>query len=136
MMQITKMIVAFLVVISAPLLSAVILYIPPERITKNVATLISSLVWPYLSLLVITMLWTHIDKILFFVTDAFRSGSITAIKLSSFFELNLKDVEKIPTPDKAEDTSLDNIALLHTSFITSKRPEGYDLSTTFYQFEV
>jgi hypothetical protein len=134
-MSLTKRIVTGIAIISVPLISAIILYIPPERLTENAASLISALVWPYLTLILITLFWTQLDKLFFFVLENFRKRSISEVIFGNIFGIKL-EVEKIPAPKNIENTTLSNIALLHTSFLTSKRPIGYDEATTFYQFEV
>ncbi|XUW93324.1 hypothetical protein OH764_34940 (plasmid) [Burkholderia sp. M6-3] len=128
---------AAIVVFCGIALACALFIVPPDRMTGPVVQVITSLVWPVIVLVVIVLYQPHVEKILLEIAERIKGGS--GVKFGRFMEIESlpEQAQRIPAPQKEENVTVANIALLHTSFISEKGTLQYGGDgTTYYQFEV
>lgn len=111
--------------------------VPPDRITAPVATVISSLVWPFLILAASLLFQRQAAVLLAEVSDRILNGA--GFKIANVIEIGARTVEEkaaaIPAPPQGDAVTLANVALLHTSFPPKKPPKFAD-GRSYLQIEV
>ncbi|MFJ3117572.1 MULTISPECIES: pYEATS domain-containing protein [unclassified Pseudomonas] len=111
--------------------------VPPERMTVPVVSIITSLIWPIIVLVILVLFQPYVERLFLEITERIKGGS--GLKIGSFLEIQSlpEQARKIPVPSEEQNVTLENIALLHTSFFseTGTRLYGGD-GRAYYQFEV
>lgn len=115
----------------------VLLLIPPDRITAPVASILSSVIWPFLILAACLLFRDQAVTLFTNVSDRVRRGD--PFKIPNVIEFGTRSVEEkaatIPEPPQGDAVTLANVALLHTSFLPKKQPP-FAGGRTYLQIEV
>lgn len=124
-----------LALFGAVCIAAAILLIPKERLTESAVKLLTALLWPYVVLVALILFRRQSASIISVLIEILKSGR--GIKLP-FVELTaLEDqAQRIPQPSNDGAITLENIALLHTSFFSAEATNRFNDGHAYYQFEV
>ncbi|WP_191626399.1 hypothetical protein [Pseudomonas fluorescens] len=88
--------------------------------TKPIVQVITSLIWPIIVLMVIVLYQPHVERLFLEIAEQIKGGS--GLKIGNIVEIqSLPDqVRRISTPGEKQNITLEDIALLHTSFFSEK----------------
>jgi hypothetical protein len=135
----------YLIVLFALIVGFVLVYavfiVPSDRITLPVVTLLTALIWPYLLLLIIVLFRLQVEDLLSVISDRIKAGAdfivgpISVLRIGGPRETKAL-AERIPTPINMQQVTLENIALLHTSFFSENKTREFNDGLKYYQFEV
>jgi hypothetical protein len=118
-------------------LACALFLVPPDRMTGPIVQVITSLIWPIVVLVVIVLYQPHVERLFLEIAERIKGGS--GVKIGNFVEIESlpEQARRIPAPSEEENITIENIALLHTSFLSEKgtRLYGGD-GRAYYQFEV
>lgn len=99
--------------------------------------IITSLVWPIIVLVVTVLYQPHVETLLLEIAKRIKGGS--GFKIGNIVEIQSlpEQARRIPAPSEEQNITLENIALLHSSFFSElgTRLYGGD-GRAYYQFEV
>jgi hypothetical protein len=125
----------FSVIFFGVLISFLIFFIPSERITAPIVDLFSALIWPYTLLLLVVIFRHQAQDFIVIVLSRIKSGSSIE---TPFLKLGgiPYEAERIPIPSDLDEVTLENIALLHTSFLSTRVTARFNNGKVYYQFEV
>ncbi|ALG10429.1 pYEATS domain-containing protein [Kibdelosporangium phytohabitans] len=122
------------ILIAGLLASVAVLIVPADRVTMLV-NLITGLAWPLALLIMALVFWPQLQDIATVIVTRVHGGA--AFQLGGFSVGSLPEqAARIPSPGVTGPVSLENIALLHTSFIRPDKTREFDDGRTYYQFEV
>ncbi|RKT10553.1 hypothetical protein B0G69_7981 [Paraburkholderia sp. RAU2J] len=116
-----------------------LLLVPPSRMTGVIGQVVTGLIWPIFLLVVIVLYQPHVERLFHEVAERIKQGS--GISVGNWVTLEKTNIpaaaQRIPAPTEEQSVTLENIALLHTSFFSEKgtRKHGQD-GRLYYQFEV
>jgi len=123
-----------LAILGALILTAVVLLIPKERLTDAAVALLTALLWPYVILVAIILFRSQFVSFISALIISIQSGR--GFKFAGFELTALTDqAKRIPKP-LGDEITLENIALLHTSFLSAEGTNRFNDGHTYYQFEV
>jgi hypothetical protein len=109
-----------------------ILYLSSWKITEPVSDLLASIIWPA-AVIVVMVLYRHeLAQTLLVLIGRIQRGH--GFKFGMFEIHGVSD--SIPVPSSPDETTLMNIALLHTSFLSERGTAKIGDGKTYYQFEL
>jgi pYEATS domain-containing protein involved in immunity len=97
--------------------------------------LLIGLAWPLVLLVAVFVFWPQIQALVSEMVTRTQRGASFQVGILSVSSLP-EQAARIPSPGAAEPVSLENIALLHTSFLRPDKTREFDDGRTYYQFEV
>jgi hypothetical protein len=121
-----------LFIICGVLLASMVLLIPASRLTEPAVKLMTGLVWPYIFLSTIVLFRPQVKAFISEIIVRIQSGA--GFKFASF-EITAV-TQRIPEPGVANPVTLENIALLHTSFFSPEGTRRFNDGQSYYQIEV
>jgi hypothetical protein len=122
---------------TAVLLAAIVitLFIAPLGRVTQLVGLVTGIIWPVAIIIGLILFWPQIASLMAEVGNRVTRGSSFGLGPLTIGELPAQ-AARIPSPARGESVTLENVALLHTSFLrpdkTSEKADG----RLYYQIEV
>lgn len=104
----------------------------PQGLT-NPSSLLGTLVW--VALIIVAILYFEAPITGLLASLIRKIDSAERIRFSKWLDIRV-DVKRIPVPRETQTVTLDNVALLHTSFLRQDKTIEYNDGMTYYQIEV
>lgn len=117
------------------LLAAAATFVAPVARAEIFVNLLTGLAWPFVLLAAVVVFWPQIQALVSVMVARTQQGASFQLGFVSVSSLP-EQAERIPSPSAGQPVSLENIALLHTSFIRPDKTRKFDDGRTYYQFEV
>lgn len=127
-------VVVVIVVIVGLALVLAVFFGPRDRV-GSLVSLATGLAWPLVLVLGLVVFWPQIQALVAEVVTRTQKGSSLQLAFLSLGELP-EQAERIPGPAPADSVTLENIALLHTSFLRPDKTREKSDGRIYYQFEV
>jgi hypothetical protein len=122
-------------ILTIGLLTLAAVFVAPAARATILVDLLTGLAWPLTLLVAVIVFWPQLQALTSEIVTRTQQGAslqLGIVSVSSLPEL----AARIPTPATTEPVSLENIALLHTSFVRPDKTREFDDGRTYYQFEV
>ena len=116
------------------LLALVAVFVAPAARATLLVDLLTGLAWPLVLLVAVIAFWPQVQALSSEIVARTQRGAALQLGIVSVSAIS-EQAARIPSPG-AEPVSLENIALLHTSFARSDKTREFDDGRTYYQFEV
>jgi hypothetical protein len=110
-------------------------FLAPLDRAQAMIDLISGLAWPLLIVGLLVLFWPQAQNLATEVVDRTRLGGSVRLGPLSLGEVAAQ-AERIPSPSEGRPVTLENVALLHTSFLSPESTRRFGDGRTYYQFEV
>ena len=121
-----------LVLLVAVVIIGGILALSEGKLSDAASNLLVALIWPFALASIVLVFRDEVGELVSTVKNRVQRGS--GFKFG-IFELTA-GTENIPTPPASENVTLQNIALMHTSFISEEGTRQFNDGRVYYQFEV
>ena len=127
--------VSALALVSA-VLAVVAVFRAPAARARLLVDFVTGLAWPLVLAAVVVAFWPQVKVIADEIVRRVKGNA--AFQVGGMFSVSPLPVEaeKIPSPPAEAPVGLENIALLHTSFLRPDKTTEFDDGLTYYQIEV
>jgi len=105
------------------LLAVVAVFVAPTARAAMLVNLVTGLAWPLVLLVAVIVFWPQLRELASVTIARIRQGAAFQLGIFSVSSVS-ESAARIPSPNATESVSLENVALLHTSFIRPTRPRG------------
>lgn len=111
------------------------IFLAPTARATNLVNLLTGLAWPLVLLAAVVIFWPQIHALIAEIVKRTEQGAALQVGIISVASLP-EQAARIPSPGAEQPVSLENIALLHTSFLRADKTREFDDGRAYYQFEV
>jgi prokaryotic YEATS domain len=111
------------------------IFLAPRSRAAELVDFVTGMIWPSAILLGVVLFWPEVRDLMAEVRVRVQRGGSFGLGPLTLGELPA-EAAKIPSPATGESVRLDNIALLHTSFVRPDKTRGFNDGRLYYQFEV
>jgi hypothetical protein len=116
--------------------TVVAIFVAPRDRAAELVDLVSSIAWPSMILLGLILFWPEVRDLVTEIRERIRRGSSFGFGLLNVGAALQVEAARIPSPGEGESVKLENIALLHTSFLRPDKTQEFNDGRPYYQFEV
>ena len=116
-------------------LAVVAIFVAPTVRASMLVELVTGLAWPLVLLVAVIGFWPQLRDLVVVVVARVRQGAAFQLGMISVSSV-VEQAGRIPSPNAAALVSLENIALMHTSFLRPEETSSRNDGRTYYQFEV
>lgn len=123
---------ALMVLVGLAAITAV--FVAPAPRATMLVDLLTGLAWPLVLLVAVVVFWPQLQAVASEIVTRTQRGAALQLGIVSVSAIS-EQAARIPSPG-AQPVALENIALLHTSFVRPDKTREFDDGRTYYQFEV